>query len=90
MLWSIGGSITIAPFGTPITIPGYLVFGVVVYSGVVSGLMLLFGHHLTGVIERMNQSEAEFRAAADAFQGRTPKRAMPTNATPYSSSCMRC
>jgi vitamin B12/bleomycin/antimicrobial peptide transport system ATP-binding/permease protein len=69
VLWSIGGSITIAPFGAPITIPGYLVFGVIIYSGMVSGLMLLFGYHLTSVIERMNQSEAEFRAAADAFQG---------------------
>jgi vitamin B12/bleomycin/antimicrobial peptide transport system ATP-binding/permease protein len=69
VLWSIGGAITIAPFGTPITIPGYLVIGVILYSGVVSGLVLLFGHHLTAVIERMNQSEAEFRAAADAFQG---------------------
>jgi ABC-type uncharacterized transport system fused permease/ATPase subunit len=73
VLWSIGGSITIAPFGAPITIHGYLVFGVIFYSGLVSGLMLLFGHHLTSVIERMNQSEAEFRAAADAFQGSITK-----------------
>jgi ABC-type uncharacterized transport system fused permease/ATPase subunit len=41
---------------------------VILYSGLVSALMLFFGHHLTGVIERMNQSEAEFRAAADAFR----------------------
>ena len=67
-LWSIGGGITIAPFGWTLTIPGYLVFGVIVYSSVVSALMIFFGHHLTGVIERMNQSEAEFRAAADAFR----------------------
>ena len=68
VLWSIGGSITIEPFGVSLTIPGYLVFGVIVYSSVVSALMIFFGHHLTGVIERMNQSEAEFRAAADAFR----------------------
>jgi ABC-type uncharacterized transport system fused permease/ATPase subunit len=68
VLWSIGGSITIAPFGWTVTIPGYLVFGVVIYSSLVSALMVVFGHHLTGVIERMNQSEAEFRAAADAFR----------------------
>src|SRR3972149_5314642 len=30
--------------------------------------MVFFGHHLTGVIERLNQNEAEFRAAADAFR----------------------
>ena len=52
-----------------VTIPGYLVFGVIIYSGVVSSLMVLFGHHLTGVIERMNQSEAELRTAIDAFRG---------------------
>ena len=50
------------------TIPGYLVFGVIIYSSVVSALMIVFGQHLTGIIERMNQSEAEFRAAADAFR----------------------
>jgi len=33
-----------------------------------SALMVFFGHHLTSVIERMNQTEAEFRAAADAFR----------------------
>ncbi len=33
-----------------------------------SAFMVFFGHHLTSVIERMNQTEAEFRAAADAFR----------------------
>ena len=73
VLWSIGGSITISPFGWTVTIPGYLVFGVIIYSGAISVLMVVFGHHLTGVIERMNQSEAEFRAAADAFRGETER-----------------
>jgi vitamin B12/bleomycin/antimicrobial peptide transport system ATP-binding/permease protein len=68
VLWTVGGSIDIVLHGVTITIPGYLVFGVIVYCGVVSGLMLLFGSHLTGVIERTNQSEAEFRAAVDAFR----------------------
>jgi ABC-type uncharacterized transport system fused permease/ATPase subunit len=69
VLWTIGGSITVAPFGWPVTIPGYLVFGVIIYSSLVSALMVMFGQHMTGVIERMNQSDAEFRAAADAFRG---------------------
>jgi ABC-type uncharacterized transport system fused permease/ATPase subunit len=69
VLWTIGGSITVAPFGWPVTIPGYLVFGVIIYSSLVSVLMVVFGQHMTGVIERMNQSDAEFRAAADAFRG---------------------
>jgi ABC-type uncharacterized transport system fused permease/ATPase subunit len=68
VLWTIGGSIDITAFGITATIPGYLVFGVIIYSGLVSGLMVFFGHHLTSVIERTNQAEAEFRAAADAFR----------------------
>jgi ABC-type uncharacterized transport system fused permease/ATPase subunit len=68
VLWTIGGSIDVAVFGVTITIPGYLVVGVIMYSGTVSGLMVFFGHHLTGVIERMNQAEAEFRAAVDSFR----------------------
>jgi len=68
VLWSIGGSIEFPLFGMSVSIPGYLVFGVIIYSGAVTALMMVFGHHLTGIIERMNQSEAEFRAAADAFR----------------------
>ena len=68
VLWTVGGSINIAVFDLTVTIPGYLVFGVVIYSGAVSALMVFFGHHLTGVIERTNQAEAEFRAAVDAFR----------------------
>ena len=68
VLWKIGGGIEVDALGLAFRIPGYLVFGVIIYSGAVSGLMMFFGHHLTGIIERMNQSEAEFRAAADAFR----------------------
>ncbi len=68
VLWAVGGSIDLVIFGLTVTIPGYLVIGVIVYSGAISALMVFFGHHLTSVIERMNQTEAEFRAAADAFR----------------------
>jgi ABC-type uncharacterized transport system fused permease/ATPase subunit len=68
VLWTVGGSIDFVVFGLAVTIPGYLVLGVIIYSGAVSALMVFFGHHLTSVIERMNQTEAEFRAAADAFR----------------------
>jgi vitamin B12/bleomycin/antimicrobial peptide transport system ATP-binding/permease protein len=68
VLWKIGGNVSFVLSGVQVTIPGYLVFGVVIYSGVVSGLMVLFGRHLTGVSERLNQTEAEFRAAVDAFR----------------------
>ena len=77
VLWTIGGSIDITAFGITVTIPGYLVFGVIFYSGMVSGLMVFFGHHLTSVIERTNQAEAEFRAAVDVFR-QEPGRANVT------------
>jgi ABC-type uncharacterized transport system fused permease/ATPase subunit len=70
VLWEVGGSLDIVVFGRTLTIPGHLVLGVIVYSGTMSALMVFVGHHLTGVIEQMNQSEAEFRAAVDAFHGR--------------------
>ena len=66
VLWTIGGSIDIVIFGRTLTIPAYLVIGVIIYSGAMSGFMVFFGHHLTSVIERSNQAEAEFRAAVDA------------------------
>ena len=75
VLWSIGGSIEFPLLGTTVKIPGYLVFGVIIYSGAVSALMIVFGHHLTSIIERMNQSEAEFRAAADAFRSGSEQEA---------------
>lgn len=68
VLWTIGGSIDVDIFGVAVTIPGYLVVGVILYSSAMSAIMIFIGHHLTGVIERMNQAEAEFRAAADAFR----------------------
>jgi ABC-type uncharacterized transport system fused permease/ATPase subunit len=68
VLWVTGGSIDLVVFGFTVTVPGYLVFGVIFYSGTVSALMVFFGHHLTGITERTNQAEAEFRAAVDAFQ----------------------
>jgi len=68
VLWTVGGDITFVVLDTKITVPGYLVIGVIVYSGSISGLMLLFGRHLTSVSERMSQTEAEFRAAVDAVR----------------------
>src|SRR5581483_7636978 len=73
VLWSVGGSITIPLFGAALTIPGYLVFGVIIYSTGVTAAMIFFGHHLTGIIESSNQAEAELRAAADAFRASADK-----------------
>ena len=65
VLWNVGGSLDLVAFGRSWTIPGYLVISVVIYSSLFSTAMILVGRELTSVIERKNQSEAEFRAAAD-------------------------
>jgi putative ATP-binding cassette transporter len=65
ILWSVGGSLDLDAFGTTWTIPGYLVISAAIYSAVFSSAMLMVARPLTGVIERKNQAEAEFRAAAD-------------------------
>ncbi len=67
VLWTIGGSIEFVSHGVKIVIPGYLMFGVILYAATTSGFMLLFSRNLTGVVERMNQAEAEFRSEIDAF-----------------------
>jgi ABC-type uncharacterized transport system fused permease/ATPase subunit len=81
VLWTVGGSIDVPLFGVSVTIPGHLVFAVIIYSGVVTSLMILFGHHLTAVSERMNQTEAEFRAAVDAFRGESGRPEGVANGT---------
>lgn len=68
VLWTVGGSITFVLLGMTIVVPGYLVIGVIIYSGTVSTLMVLFGHHLASISERMSQTEAEFRTAVDSFR----------------------
>jgi putative ATP-binding cassette transporter len=68
VLWSVGGSLDVRLLDQTWTIPGYLVFGVITYSAIFTGLMLLVGRPLIGVIESKNQGEAEFRSAADRLR----------------------
>ncbi len=79
VLWTIGGSIEVVVLGVKLVVPGYLMFGVILYSVTVSGLMVLFGRHLTGVVERMNQAEAEFRATIDAVGKETANTDAPAD-----------
>ncbi|ABE39075.1 MULTISPECIES: SbmA/BacA-like family transporter [Rhodopseudomonas] len=72
VLWSVGGSIVVSPFGHRIEIPGYLVLGVMGYSTLMTALMLWFGRRMTSISEQRNQNEAEFRAAAEVLRGGYP------------------
>jgi ABC-type uncharacterized transport system fused permease/ATPase subunit len=73
VLWTVGGSLEFTLFGRPAELPGYLVIGVIVYSTIMTSLMLLMGRRMPGVIESKNQAEAEFRAAAEILRGDHPE-----------------
>ena len=57
VLWFIGGSLTFAG----VTIPGYLVIAVVIYSASTSFGMLLLGRPLVARVEAKAAAEADFR-----------------------------
>lgn len=64
VLWSVGGSLTVAVGGYEVTIPGYLVLGVCVYACVFTTATIAIGRKLSGIIQSENQAEAELLAAA--------------------------
>lgn len=78
VLWSVGGSLTVATAGVVVTIPGYLVIGAIIYALVCTGGMLVIGRNLPSVIQLQSQSEAEFLAAAnDIRRVRKSSRGQP-------------
>lgn len=64
ILWNVGGEAAFSVFDYKLSIPGYLVVSVVVYSGIVTTAMLLVGSPLTRVIQIKDQAEAELITAA--------------------------
>jgi len=76
VLWTVGGSLTLSGAGLELTVPGYLVIGVILYVSVFTTAILLIGQKMLGIIQAQNQAEAELRAAADRIQhvGSEPDR----------------
>ena len=76
VLWTVGGDFEIEAFGVFLTVPGYLVIAVVVYSMVFTAAMMLIGRHLTRVSEEYKRAEAELRAIGsqlrESGEGNTP------------------
>jgi vitamin B12/bleomycin/antimicrobial peptide transport system ATP-binding/permease protein len=68
VLWSVGGSLTIAVGRVTFTLPGYLVVCAVLYAVLFTGVMLVIGRNLPTVIQQQSQSEAEFLAAANEIR----------------------
>lgn len=68
VLWNVGGSFTFAMGRVDITIPGYLVIGVVLYVALFTGTMVVIGRNLPTVIQKQTQAEAEMLAAANRIR----------------------
>jgi vitamin B12/bleomycin/antimicrobial peptide transport system ATP-binding/permease protein len=77
ILWKVGGSLTVDGFGLTLTIPGYLVVAVLVYSVLVASAMLIVGRHLTHVVEENKRAEAELRAMGTHLRERGEGKALP-------------
>ena len=62
VLWSVGDSLVINLGGLIVSVPGYLVLAVIVYSILLSAATLLLARHLTRVLEENKRIEAELRS----------------------------
>ena len=79
ILWTVGGSSTIDLFGLVLTIPGYLVVAVIVYSIIVAAAMVLIGSRLTRVVEDNKRAEAELRAIGTHIRESGEGKTLPDN-----------
>jgi vitamin B12/bleomycin/antimicrobial peptide transport system ATP-binding/permease protein len=68
VLWNVGSDISFTAFGLRVWIPSYLVVAVIVYSIVVTLLMMMVGHPLIPLTQNRNQAEAELIAAANVLR----------------------
>jgi putative ATP-binding cassette transporter len=68
VLWTIGGSLTISVGEHEVTIPGYLVLGVGLFSFSFTAAMMVIGRMLPAIIQSENQAEAELLAAASKIR----------------------
>lgn len=62
VLWSVGDGLPLGFLGVTVTIPGYLVIAVILYSVLLAVAMWLFARHLTQVMEDNKRTEAELRS----------------------------
>lgn len=62
ILWTVGGDLALETSGRTLTIPGYLVLAVIVYSTLITVSMMIFAHSLTRVLEENKRAEADLRA----------------------------
>jgi putative ATP-binding cassette transporter len=70
ILWSVGDSLPVDIGGFAVTIPGYLVIAVIVYSFLLSAGIMLIARHLTRVMEENKRTEAELRSVGTRLRER--------------------
>lgn len=68
VLADVGGAMTVNLGGWTMTIPGYLVLGVILYSSLVTASMLWLGRRMASVVQEQVQAEAAFRASANLIR----------------------
>lgn len=61
ILWYIGGSLDLEPYGVAVSVPGFMVLGVLAYSLITTVSTWTVGRPLIGCLEARNASEASFR-----------------------------
>ena len=61
ILWSLAGALTFAVGGTPITIPGYMVWAAALYAVFGSLVIQKVGHPLVSINYQQQKVEADFR-----------------------------
>lgn len=81
ILWTVGGNLTIDAFDVTLTVPGYLVVAVIIYSVIVAAAMMLIGRRLTHVVEENKRAEAELRATGTHLRESGEGKALPDDKT---------
>jgi vitamin B12/bleomycin/antimicrobial peptide transport system ATP-binding/permease protein len=61
VLWSVGDDMILELGGLTLSIPGYLVIAVIIYSALLAASIFLIAGHLTRVMEENKRAEAELR-----------------------------
>ena len=68
ILWNVGGDLDVTASGHVLTVPKYLVIGVVAYSALLTLTMMFVGRRMIHVIAGKNAAEAEFRSVASRLR----------------------
>jgi putative ATP-binding cassette transporter len=71
ILWSLSGALNITLGGTPISIPGYLVWVALIYAILGTGFMQYIGHPLVNLNFQKQKVEADFRFSLVRFRENT-------------------